>query len=202
MSAVEQWKKVQHPNIVMMREAFTSKQFGDHCMCTVLLRFPSHILVSAFPYFHILFSVYSCGFCVRLSPCISHSDGAVFWSRRYRRYCRVCFMVIHYTNHFCTKVNIWDIRRYMYVQCNDRGHVMVNTIIWLNRYSSRYNRAIHGAGLACRVIEPSKILITGKNRLRLNCTGMLDVLAYDAAQNPQSLVPHYQVFCILLQPLF
>lgn len=55
-------------------------------------------------------------------------------------------------------------------------------------------KAIHSSGLAARVIDTSKILVTGKNRfvssllrrganlsrIRLNCCGILDVLTYDA----------------------
>ncbi len=38
---------------------------------------------------------------------------------------------------------------------------------------------IHSAGLACRVIHASKILVTGKHRVRVNGAGMLDVLQPD-----------------------
>lgn len=43
-------------------------------------------------------------------------------------------------------------------------------------------RAIHKQGLAARCIDASKILKTGKNRVRINCCSVLDVLAYDPAQ--------------------
>ncbi|KAJ3055482.1 PAB-dependent poly(A)-specific ribonuclease subunit 3 [Rhizophlyctis rosea] len=49
-------------------------------------------------------------------------------------------------------------------------------------------KTIHSAGLAARVIEPSKILLTGKNRIRLNCCGMFDMLTYDGGKNTS----HYQ----------
>jgi PAB-dependent poly(A)-specific ribonuclease subunit 3 len=63
-------------------------------------------------------------------------------------------------------------------------------------------RAIHSAGLACKVIVPSKILLTGKNkyenflgnftyylfRIRVNCVGVQDVVNFDGNKN----VPHYQ----------
>ncbi|KAI8928074.1 hypothetical protein BC831DRAFT_503639 [Entophlyctis helioformis] len=45
---------------------------------------------------------------------------------------------------------------------------------------------VHSQNMAVRVIEPSKILITGKNRLRVNCCGVLDMLMFDS--NPS--VPH------------
>jgi len=49
-------------------------------------------------------------------------------------------------------------------------------------------QSIHAAGLAARVINPSKILLTGKNRIRINCVGVFDLLNYDSANN----VKHYQ----------
>ena len=48
-------------------------------------------------------------------------------------------------------------------------------------------RAIHVAGLAARVIEPSKILLTGKNRIRLNACGILDVVQFDASRSTAEL---------------
>lgn len=41
-------------------------------------------------------------------------------------------------------------------------------------------RAIHASGLACRVLDSTKVLITEKNRLRINCCGILDVVAFDS----------------------
>lgn len=40
-------------------------------------------------------------------------------------------------------------------------------------------KAIHSAGLAARVIDPSKILLTGENRIRLNACAILDVIQAD-----------------------
>ena len=41
-------------------------------------------------------------------------------------------------------------------------------------------KSIHSSGLAARVLDPSKILVTGKNRIRLNGCGVLDVVQFDA----------------------
>ncbi|XP_023693736.1 PAN2-PAN3 deadenylation complex subunit pan3 isoform X5 [Paramormyrops kingsleyae] len=60
-------------------------------------------------------------------------------------------------------------------------------------------RTIHTAGLACRVMDPSKILITGKTRLRVNCVGVFDVLTFDSNQtNPLALMPQYQQADLIL----
>ncbi|KAJ5147117.1 PAN2-PAN3 deadenylation complex subunit PAN3 [Penicillium atrosanguineum] len=41
-------------------------------------------------------------------------------------------------------------------------------------------KAIHTNGLAARVLEPSKVLLTGKNRIRLNACSILDVVQFDS----------------------
>ncbi|XP_030056199.1 PAN2-PAN3 deadenylation complex subunit PAN3 isoform X2 [Microcaecilia unicolor] len=53
-------------------------------------------------------------------------------------------------------------------------------------------RTTHTAGLACRVMDPTKILITGKTRLRVNCVGIFDVLTYDSSQNNALALAQYQ----------
>jgi PAB-dependent poly(A)-specific ribonuclease subunit 3 len=40
-------------------------------------------------------------------------------------------------------------------------------------------KTIHASGLAARIIDPSKILVTSKNRIRLNACAILDVVQYD-----------------------
>lgn len=55
-------------------------------------------------------------------------------------------------------------------------------------------RVIHAAGLACRALDPTKIILTARSRLRLSCAGVMDVLTFDAnVTNPQAHIPHYQV---------
>jgi len=43
MSLVEMWKKVQHSNIVQLREVFTSNAFGEHCKLKLFI-----LLISTF----------------------------------------------------------------------------------------------------------------------------------------------------------
>ena len=56
-------------------------------------------------------------------------------------------------------------------------------------------RQVHTNGLACRTLDPSKILLTdNKSRIRLNCCGILDVLNFDAnSTNPLGNVAQSQV---------
>ena len=54
-------------------------------------------------------------------------------------------------------------------------------------------RHIHLAGLACRTLDPTKILIINKTRLLLNCCGIFDVLTFDpTSSNPMAAMAHYQ----------
>lgn len=46
-------------------------------------------------------------------------------------------------------------------------------------------KAIHSAGLAARLINPQKVLLTSKNRIRLNSCGILDVTQFEQ-QRPLS----------------
>jgi PAB-dependent poly(A)-specific ribonuclease subunit 3 len=41
-------------------------------------------------------------------------------------------------------------------------------------------RHLHSRNLACRVLDPRHIIVTGPNRLRINCIGILDVLEADS----------------------
>jgi PAB-dependent poly(A)-specific ribonuclease subunit 3 len=55
-------------------------------------------------------------------------------------------------------------------------------------------RVIHAAGLACRTLDPTKILLTGRSRLRLSSLAISDVLTFDSTSpNPLQLMPHFQV---------
>lgn len=54
---------------------------------------------------------------------------------------------------------------------------------------------VHAANLACRLIDPTKILLTGRLRLRLSSVGIVDLTTFDSSSsNPLALIPHYQVF--------
>ena len=54
-------------------------------------------------------------------------------------------------------------------------------------------RYIHAAGLACRTLDPTKILVIGKHRLLVNCGGIFDVLAFDPnSNNPMAAMAVYQ----------
>ncbi|XP_033223809.1 PAN2-PAN3 deadenylation complex subunit PAN3 isoform X2 [Belonocnema kinseyi] len=54
-------------------------------------------------------------------------------------------------------------------------------------------RVIHAAGLAYRCLDPTKVLLTSRTRLRLSCVAVPDVVTLDGnATNPLSVIPHFQ----------
>ena len=56
-------------------------------------------------------------------------------------------------------------------------------------------RTIHTAGLAVRSLDPTKILVTSRNRpnIRLNGCGILDIVTFDPNNNPVTIAQFYQV---------
>ncbi|KAJ5430698.1 Zinc finger CCCH-type [Penicillium cf. griseofulvum] len=48
-------------------------------------------------------------------------------------------------------------------------------------------KAIHASGLAARVLEPSKVLITAKTRIRINACAILDVVQFDTQRTMADL---------------
>lgn len=54
-------------------------------------------------------------------------------------------------------------------------------------------RVIHAGGVAYRCLDPTKVLLTSRARLRLSCAAVPDVVTFDGnAANPLSLILHYQ----------
>lgn len=55
-------------------------------------------------------------------------------------------------------------------------------------------RVIHAAGLSSRCLDPSKVIITNRNRVRLSGVGIFDVILYDhSPANRLQLTSHFQV---------
>lgn len=49
------------------------------------------------------------------------------------------------------------------------------------------------AGLACRSLDPTKIILTTGSRLRLSCLGVMDVIMHEnSSGNMVALIQHYQ----------
>ncbi|XP_059758460.1 PAN2-PAN3 deadenylation complex subunit PAN3 isoform X7 [Balaenoptera ricei] len=151
MVLVDMWKKIQHSNIVTLREVFTTKAFAE----------PS--LVFAYDF---------------------HAGGETMMSRHFND---------PNADAYFTKRK-WG--QHDGPLPRQHAGLLPESLIWayIVQLSSAL-RTIHTAGLACRVMDPTKILITGKTRLRVNCVGVFDVLTFDNSQNnnPLALMAQYQV---------
>ncbi|ORZ24040.1 hypothetical protein BCR42DRAFT_402124 [Absidia repens] len=132
MSVVESWRHIRHCNIVSIREAFTTRAFGDS---SLIFTYDYH-------------------------PC----------------------SLTLYNAHFTPQA---QLALQAQLQAMGSNTMLVpETTLWsyITQISSAL-KAVHGSGLASRNIEVNKILVTGKNRLRINCAGIMDVLQYDGGQN-------------------
>ncbi|KAF9356856.1 PAB-dependent poly(A)-specific ribonuclease subunit 3 [Mortierella sp. AD094] len=132
MQTIEGWRRMRHANIVSIREAFTSKAFGDHS------------LIFVYDYHPCSKTLYD----VHFGPQAQLASQVVVGAPKN-------------TDHSIHERILWS---------------------YLIQLTSALKK-IHSAGLAARLIDPTKILVTGKNRVRLNCCGIMDMLTFDSAPN-------------------
>lgn len=126
MGAVEKWKKIQHPNVIAIKEVFTTKDFGDN---SVIFAHDFHPLAQTLQVRHLVGRT-------------SFIPEALIWS-----------YIIQITSAL---------------------------------------RVIHQQGLACRVIDASKIIVTGRSRIMLSSTCIFEVLQYDESQSTPAAINHFQ----------
>nr|CDI56538.1 related to Pab1 dependent poly(A)-specific ribonuclease PAN3 [Melanopsichium pennsylvanicum 4] len=123
---VERWRRVRHPSIVSVREAFTTRAFGDQS------------IVFVYDYHPLATTLYAEHMTIK----------AAQPDRRTGRLQPVSMQVPERT--------LWS---------------------YLCQLTSAL-RTVHSSNLAARCIEASKVLRTGKNRVRINCCSVFDVIAY------------------------
>ncbi|XP_028405015.1 PAN2-PAN3 deadenylation complex subunit pan3-like [Dendronephthya gigantea] len=155
---VDEWKKLQHSNLVHLREMFTTKTFDDNS------------LVFVYDYHPGAETILQRHFSESLTGLMNIKDGQNG--------------VVHQQ---------LPPGRKMFTPgstASGRQQFMAERLIWnyIIQLSSAL-RSIHSLMLACRVIEPSKILVLSNSRLRINGCGIFDVLD---SNNSTSMVQHYQ----------
>ncbi|XP_066256175.1 PAN2-PAN3 deadenylation complex subunit pan3 [Euwallacea similis] len=158
LSVVDMWKKLNHSNIVQLKEVFTTKAFGDNSLVFVYSYHPgSETLLNKH------FSIDQPGY---MDPFINDKSTPMPYSYQKNNLLR------HQQNNKLPEPLIW------------------NYIIQLTSAL----RLIHSNVLACRSLDPTKIVLTSKNRLRLSCLAVMDVVLHDSnsALNHLALVHHYQ----------
>ncbi|WVR04775.1 hypothetical protein IAU60_001787 [Kwoniella sp. DSM 27419] len=124
--SVDTWRRMRHPNIVGLREAFTTKAFNDN---SLILVYDYHPLATTVWEEHLAVP--------------AHGDPTA--------------------------------------PPPQRKYPIPERVLWsyITQIANAL-KAIHSSNLAVRNLDPSKVLITGKNRIRLNGCGVWDVLAHDA----------------------
>jgi PAB-dependent poly(A)-specific ribonuclease subunit 3 len=147
-SAVEKWRRIQHPNIVTVREAFTTRGFGDSCT------FPTPMCVD--------------------DGGLTDSIVAIVFVYDYHPN-----SVTLYEQHFSPKPPVMGRNgtyRPQNTQIDER--TLWSYIVQI----ANAVKTVHQVGLAVRTIDASKIIVTGTNRIRINCCSILDVLHYGQDQ--------------------
>ncbi|KAI0077690.1 hypothetical protein K474DRAFT_1063340 [Panus rudis PR-1116 ss-1] len=123
-SYIEAWSRIRHPNVVAVKEAFTTRAFGDNSLVVVYEYHPNA---------QTLHEVHFKNPPPRRAPGPPVIDERTLWT---------------------------------YI-------IQIASAI----------KAVHEAGLALRVIDATKVLITSKNRVRISTCGVVDVLMYEAHQD-------------------
>ncbi|PVG00079.1 hypothetical protein CPB86DRAFT_872085 [Serendipita vermifera] len=124
LSLIEPWRQISHPNIVRVREAFTTRAFNDSSLVMVYDYHPLAVTLSD-----------------------------IFFKSR---------SPLNRGNRPNSEENIEE-------------ETMWSFIIQI----ANAMKNVHDRNLALRTIDATKILVTGKNRLRINCCGLIDLISPD-----------------------
>ncbi|KAG8988783.1 PAB-dependent poly(A)-specific ribonuclease subunit 3 [Tulasnella sp. 427] len=128
-AAVEKWVRLSHPNVVKLREAFTTKAFGDHSLVFVYDFHPGAQTLYA----------------AHLASDPSASGPRATWNLG---------------NPIPKQVQEDTLWAYI---------IQIASAI----------KAAHDQGMALRLMDVSKVLLTGKNRIRVDCCSVLDILTWN-----------------------
>ncbi|KAH9416634.1 PAB-dependent poly(A)-specific ribonuclease subunit 3 [Dermatophagoides pteronyssinus] len=191
MGTIESWKRIQHPNIIPLRQVFTTKSFGDSSVIFV------------YDYYPLAETIMSSYFSNQLNTIGNNSGGGGGG------------------NHSTTTTTTMTMngystssRPYSQQQQNTRKYLPEQTIWNYIIQISSALRTIHQSNLAFRSLDPTKILITsgggggGVNgthsninrgrdaRVKLSFCGVTDILTLDSihssANNHRAFIQHLQ----------
>ncbi|XP_063596077.1 PAN2-PAN3 deadenylation complex subunit pan3-like [Penaeus indicus] len=165
---VDLWKKIQHSSVTQLREVFTTKAFNDN---SIVFVYDYHAGAETLAARH--FS----------SPAALSASG---WEGLVNSHGGTSGN----SPHDPSSRSLHKSHRH-----NSGNSLLPEATLW--NYIIQLTgalRTIHTQGLACRTLDPSKILLTdNKSRIRVNCCGILDVLNFDPnAANPLANMPQYQ----------
>jgi PAB-dependent poly(A)-specific ribonuclease subunit 3 len=162
-NAIEAWSQIQHPNIIPIHEAFTTRSFNDNSLVVVYSYYPnSQTLFDA----HLkskspsTLSQYSQN--GRRVP-LEHSHSLPQLSQ-YEQLTG---------SQLATSQSMQSVFPLQLSGIPER-------VLWtyIVQITSAIKR-VHEAGLAVRTIDATKILLTGKNRVRIGSCAVWDVISHD-----------------------
>ncbi|KAH0579671.1 hypothetical protein H2248_002518 [Termitomyces sp. 'cryptogamus'] len=137
-SAIEIWSNLRHPNIISVKEAFTTRSFNDNS------------LVFVYAY---------------------HADAQTLFDVHLKP--KPPSMQTHPYQH----------GRSSHLQAHLPTIIPERTIwSYIVQIASAIKK-VHEHGQAVRNVDVTKILLTGQNRVRINCCGIIDVLMHDTIQD-------------------
>ncbi|KAH7872582.1 uncharacterized protein C8R40DRAFT_1116143 [Lentinula edodes] len=160
-NAIEAWSQIRHPNIVTVHEAFTTRTFNDSSLVVVYSYYPNaQTLFDA----HMKSTTPSA-----LPQHILNGGGRVLLGQSHSlpqlsQYGQML------PSHFASSLSLHQLQ----------AGGIPERVLWsyIVQIASAIKR-VHEAGLAVRTIDATKILLTGKNRVRIGSCAVWDVLTYD-----------------------
>ncbi|KAF8064046.1 kinase-like domain-containing protein [Lyophyllum atratum] len=136
-SAIEIWSKIRHPNIISVKEAFTTRSFNDNSL----------VFVHAY-----------------------HADAQTLFDAHLKP--KPPTVQAHYQHG-----------RSPHLQAHLPTIIPERTMwSYIVQIASAIKK-VHDVGQAIRMIDVSKILVTGHNRIRISSCGVVDVLMHDTHQD-------------------
>jgi PAB-dependent poly(A)-specific ribonuclease subunit 3 len=134
---IEVWSQIQHPNIIAVREAFTTRSFGDNCKELSLAKLFSHIgtlaLVVVYAYYPNAETLYD----AHIKPKVPAYQQPIYYGRHQQ------------------------LQKYQQAH----HQLLAERTLW--SYIAQLASAIkkvHERGQAVRMLDVTKILVTGQNR--------------------------------------
>ncbi|KAG8874967.1 PAB-dependent poly(A)-specific ribonuclease subunit 3 [Tulasnella sp. 331] len=157
LSTVDQWTRILHPNLITVKEAFTTRDFGDSS------------LIFVFEYHPRAQSLYQTQLASAGTRARSPTTGVQISQSRSK-------------HHGGAKNGDRDNGSDPFVT------PLSEQVIWsyVVQLGSAI-KAVHERGKAIRSLDLKTTMVTGKNRLKVDCCGVMDVVVYNPALSVEFL---------------
>ncbi|PFH47540.1 hypothetical protein AMATHDRAFT_151840 [Amanita thiersii Skay4041] len=156
-AAIEAWSRIRHPGIVSVHEAFTTKSFNDS---SLVVCYSYHANARTLFDLHLRSKV--AAFQQQVPSQASQRQVAA-------GYAPGPFGSVGSTTA---------------ASASQQHQMVAERVVWsyVVQIASAI-KAVHDAGMAVRMVDATKILVTSQNRVRIGSCGLIDVLMHDTPQN-------------------